>query len=150
MRTLSLISLCAGFALASCAPQAEEVSGEGEPEKTQDAAEEASAPDSISETAWLARAEDGARFVTYFDPGGTYRDMRNGDFMQSGGWTYADGPGGKQICLEPDEENGVKMCWQPDRMDGETMIAIGPEGRRIELQRVDYVPADAEGDEIAE
>lgn len=148
MRTLSLVTLLCGLALAACAPGAEEAAQEGaggDSKQAEGAANDKAIPDSLAETAWLARAEDGARYVTYFDADGTYRDLRNGDFLQSGTWTYADGPGGKQICLEPQAENAVKMCWQPDKMDGAAMIATGPDDRRIELQRIDYVAPDAEG-----
>ena len=88
-------------------------------------------------------AEDGARYVTFLDEGGTYRDLRNGDPWQEGDWTYADGPGGKQICLRPDHDDGLERCWEPGRIKGNTLIATGPEDRRIELTRVDYTAPEA-------
>ena len=153
MRTLFVVSALAGLALAACAPETGETaegSAADAPAEGQETAAGSSTPDSFAESAWLTRAEDGARFVTYFDPDGTYRDMRNGDFLQAGSWTYADGPGGKQICLEPDADGSVKMCWQPDTMDGDTMTATGPEDRRIELERTTYVAPEDEGGAAAE
>lgn len=107
------------------------------------------APDSFVGTAWRVMAEHGARYVTLLDEGGTYRDLRNGDPWQEGDWTFADGPGGKQLCLKPDHEDGLERCWEPERMKGDTMIATGPGERRIELTRVEYSAPEAqeEGDE---
>ena len=107
------------------------------------------APDSFTGTAWRVMAEDGARYVTMLDEDGTYRDLRNGDPWQEGDWTFADGPGGKQLCLKPDHEDGLERCWEPERMKGDTMIATGPGERRIELTRVEYAAPETqeEGDE---
>lgn len=153
MRKVLMIAVTCGLGLAACTQQAEESSGDPEASDRQQAGEEAKGgriPANFAETAWLARASDGTRFVTHFDADGTYRDIRNGEFLQSGNWTYADGPSGKQICLEPDVENSVKMCWQPDKMDGDTMIATGAGDRRIELQRFAYVAPETEDGDTAE
>lgn len=145
---------CLALALtlaAACAPQEEEAQDGNE---TAGPAEQSSptpdgrpAPDSFAETAWMARADDGARYVTQFDGDGTYRDLRNGDPWQTGQWSYADGPEGKQLCFNQGEDDGVERCWQPGRIKDGLMIATGPGGRRIELERVTYeaIPEE-EGD----
>ena len=144
----AFIALAIG--LAACTPQEEDTS-EPEAEDTAAAAEatptSAPPPDTLAETAWLARSDDGARYVTYLDKDGTYRDMRNGDPFQEGEWSYAEGPEGKQLCFKPQDEGGVETCWMPGRTKDGLMAATGPGGRRIELEKVAYEPAgDAEGD----
>ena len=37
------------------------------------------APEVFAATAWRVLAADGARYTTYLDQDGTYRDLRNGD-----------------------------------------------------------------------
>lgn len=107
-----------------------------------------SAPEGFAETAWRVTSEDGARYATFFDAGGRYRDLRNGDPWQEGEWTYSDGPNGKQICLRPDGENSVETCWQPGSVNDDRMVATGQEDRRIELTRITYrAPDPSEGDE---
>lgn len=139
----------AAFLLAACTPTEEEPAvepTESGGEEIAEGPEGSPAPDSFSETAWMVRAEDGARYVTQFDADGTYRDLRNGDPWQQGGWSFAEGPEGKQLCFKPKDEAGVERCWLPGRMKGDTMIARGPGDRRIELQRVEYEPLADEGD----
>ena len=140
MRALFQVSLTAVLGLASCSPAEENASGgeDAASAEPRDSPTGKPAPDTFAGTAWRVMAEDGARYVTMLDEGGTYRDLRNGDPWQEGDWTYADGPGGKQLCLRPDHEDGLERCWEPERMKGNTMIATGPGDRRIELTRVDY------------
>ena len=82
MRSLTILAL--GMALPACTPASDEgdssaltpqqvVSPSGEP-----------APEVFVATAWRAVAADGARYTTYLDADGTYRDLRNGDPWQTG------------------------------------------------------------------
>lgn len=150
-------ALVLAFALPACSPpestdtQAEEPSTEGE---ESDAASEtetqselqADLPAEFIRTAWRIVAEDGARYTTYLDEDGRYRDLRNGDPWQEGTW---ENDGEDRLCFLPDAEGAVLRCWHPDRMEGrDSMIVSGENGVRIRLQRADYVPpADEEGDE---
>ena len=141
-------SLICGMALAvaACSPSAE-IEGESATDAAPQSAATPSGkplPDSFAGTAWRVMADDGARYVTMLDADGRYRDLRNGDAWQEGGWTAAEGPEGKQICLTPDAQGGIETCWVAGRMRGDTMIATGPEDRRIELTRVDYVGPEAQ------
>lgn len=106
------------------------------------------APEAFAATGWRALAEDGARYTTYLDPDGTYRDLRNGDPWQTGSWRYLDSEGDKRLCFKPDDENGLERCWQPGRMSGDTLRAKGDGGITIELERVEYQPP-AEADDAA-
>ncbi len=101
-------------------------------------------------TAWRAVSEDGARFTTYLDKGGAYRDLRNGDPYGAGDWTYTDGARGKLLCLTPEQAEGEEAetnetCWETSRMRGETMIVTGPGDKRVELTSVGYAaPSETE------
>ncbi|MBX7539475.1 hypothetical protein [Qipengyuania sphaerica] len=147
----TVLATAAALAVVSCAPAEEDApadSGEvvATPSETPSGKP---APDTFAGTAWRITAEDGARYTTLLDEDGTYRDLRNGDPWQEGDWTYADGPGGKQLCLKPDHEDGRERCWQPGRMKDDAMIATGPGDRRIELLKVAYTApetGDAEGE----
>ncbi|UVI39753.1 hypothetical protein [Qipengyuania spongiae] len=143
MARLSLPAL-ASIALAACTPQdgatgelAEQAAGTGQVAEPVEA-DPAELPDEFVRTAWRVVAADGARYTTYFDEGGRYRDFRNGDPWQEGGWeTDAEG----QLCFLPDPEGGVLRCWQPDRMqDDNRMIATSEGGQRIRIERADYSP----------
>lgn len=147
MRALFLILLTGSF-LAGCAPQDEggppEDASAGEAVSAMPSPDGAPAPDTFAQTAWMARAKDGARYVTQLDADGTYRDLRNGDAWQSGSWSFAEGPEGKQLCFSPEDEAGVERCWLPGRMKEGKMMATGPGGRRIELEPVTYEPPEQE------
>ena len=141
MHMRTVLALLTGVALVSCTPAEEEPAAETEGTEAEPAGAEDGAdnvPESFAETAWISRSEEGARFVTYFDADGTYRELRNGDPRQTGEWSFAEGPEGKQICVQPDAGAGEKSCWQPDRMKDGKLIVTGPEGKRVELQRADY------------
>lgn len=138
--------------LSSCSPAEEDSGGGGDETASTEAGDGSSgraAPETFANTAWRVMAEDGARYVTMLDEDGTYRDLRNGDAWQEGDWTYADGPGGKQLCLRPDHEDGLERCWEPGPLREDKIIASGPGDRRIELTRVSYVAPESpeEGDE---
>ena len=114
-----------------------------------DALDGSDLPDDFARTAWRVEDEDGARYTTYLDEGGRYRDFRNGDPWHSGSWEVdADG----RLCLEPesetgDAENGAgagggtapRRCWNPEGMDGDGgMIVQSGSGRRVRLQQTEY------------
>ena len=150
MRGFFSVSIVLALGLGACAPPVDEPASQEEtaPAETGEEAGEESAPEGFAETAWRVTSENGARYATYFDAEGRYRDLRNGDAWQEGDWTYSDGPSGKQLCMTPDEENGVETCWQPGRVDDDTMFATGPGDRRIKLTRVNYqAPEPTQGDE---
>ncbi|GMM92043.1 hypothetical protein [Qipengyuania sp. MTN3-11] len=149
----ALLALVLGTLMATgCSAPAPSDPQEGGPKGTNASAAEAMAdvpdgndaelPAEFVNTAWRAIAEDGARYTTFLDEGGRYRDLRNGDPWQEGGWEI-DSQG--QICFLPDAEGAVLRCWHPDRMQSaERMIASSDNGMRIRLERVDYSPpADA-------
>ena len=93
---------------------------------------------------------DGARYTTYLDQDGTYRDLRNGDPWQTGSWRYSEEEGnGKRLCLRPDDENGVERCWEPDRMRNGVMRAENDAGTVIELESVTYALPVETADEAA-
>ena len=139
--------LLAPLALAACSA---DDSVEPDPASTDDVVAAATAaptgepaPEAFAATAWRVVAEDGARYTTYLDADGTYRDLRNGDPWQTGSWSYSDGDGDKRLCFTPAAEGGVERCWEPGRMSGETMRAKGADDVTIELERVDYQPPAA-------
>ena len=110
-----------------------------------EAPSERPAPEVFAGTAWRAISEDGARFTTYLDSDGTYRDLRNGDEWQVGNWRY-DVEAGALLCFAPESENAAETCWKPGKMRGEKLDATDADGRRIELHKVEYVPPAEEDD----
>ena len=124
--------------LAACSPGAEENNETAPAPQTAVTPSDEPAPDAFSATAWRALAADGARYTTYLDADGTYRDLRNGDPWQTGKWTHADSPQGRLLCFTPDHDNGVERCWEPDRMSDGAMRAESETGHSIELERVEY------------
>lgn len=131
---------------ASPAPDAEAV---GEPgAQLAEAAQPAESnrpdpPEKFLRTAWRVVGEDGARYTTYLDEEGTYRDLKNGEMWQSGTWTRSEGDA--SICLTPDVEDAGTMCWTPVRMDGERAMIVESDAQRtVRLERVDYRFPDAE------
>ena len=154
MKRLATGVLLAPLALAACGA---EESIEPDPANSEDIAAAATtsppgdpAPEAFAATAWRVVAEDGARYTTYLDAGGSYRDLRNGDPWQVGSWSYSDGETGKRLCLTPAAEGGVERCWEPGRMSGETMRATSGRGLTIKLERVEYQPpveSEAETDD---
>lgn len=102
------------------------------------------APEVFAATAWRSVSAEGARFSTYLDPDGRYRDLRNGDPWQTGTWRY-DSDAGSLLCLKPDADNGVERCWKPGSMRKNVMQATDQDERRIELEKIDYqAPAAAD------
>ncbi|MXO86667.1 hypothetical protein GRI38_11590 [Altererythrobacter aurantiacus] len=102
--------------------------------------EEAESVTQFQNTAWRSISEDGARFTTYFDPDGTYRDLRNGDPYQTGTWEFSDG---ETLCFFPEEEGNRGDCWNTGALRGDTLSATRVRDEfRIELERVDYAAPD--------
>lgn len=120
----------------------------GDTEEAEPAAEAPPLPNEFSRTAWRVRGESGALYTTFLDPGGRYRDLRNGDPWQLGAWEYDEED---RICFTPDAESGLGQCWNPERMDeGGRMIVTSASGRRIRLESVEYrqpePPVDGEAE----
>ncbi|TMM48397.1 hypothetical protein [Qipengyuania marisflavi] len=139
--------MTAALLLAGCAPPVDDAPVA---EDTDAAVEAVPTPDQplpeiYAQTAWRSAAEDGARYTTYIDEDGSYRDLRNGDPWQQGNWTY-DTSGKKRLCFTPEDEGAATTCWKPGRMDGDTMYATGPRGRRIALEQVDYIAPEDDGE----
>ena len=141
------LALLASLALTAC----DDGSGGGSADaltggsEATPAAEET--PDTVSlpvaESGWLTVGADGAVQTTFFDAGGRYRDLRNGEPFAQGKWEQR--PDGK-ICFEPDE--GAGACWTtapPD--DNGEVIATDEDGMAIVIKRITYVapPSDDEG-----
>jgi len=95
----------------------------------------------MAETAWLVIGRDGAVYTTQFDGDGTYRDYRNGEFLQSGTWRRREDG---LLCFSPAKRDRQGACWETQGLaeDG-TMPALDPDGRAIELRRVSYRPPQA-------
>jgi len=109
-------------------------------------------PNEFSRTAWRVRGEEGALYTTFLDPGGRYRDLRNGDPWQKGAWEY---DAQERICFTPDAESSLGQCWRPERMDPSgQMIVTSSSGRRVRLESAEYrppeLPVDGENENEAE
>ncbi|WP_324828649.1 hypothetical protein [Qipengyuania zhejiangensis] len=150
-RTLPTAAVCLAMLVAACAQPAEDAPAESEPTPapTQQATPNGQVPEIFAATAWRTTGDDGARYTTYLDDAGTYRDLRNGDPYQQGTWTFGQNPGEKLLCFTPEDEGGVERCWLPGQMRGKVMTATAADGHRIELEQIDYAPAD-EGDGASE
>lgn len=145
MRNFLIASLA--LAAMACTPAEEEPATEGEAPAAEASGKpvEGPAPEVFAGTAWRSTAEDGARFTTYLDEDGTYRDIRNGDQWQTGTWRYVEA--GPLLCFIPDGDDVAETCWKPGKMRGDTMVATDADDRRIELERVEYAPIAEEGEE---
>lgn len=107
-------------------------------------------PNEFSRTAWRVRGENGALYTTFLDPGGRYRDLRNGDPWQEGTWEYDEED---RVCFTPDAAGSLGQCWRPERMDDvDQMIVTSGSGRRVRLESVEYRRPDplVEGDTAAD
>lgn len=104
---------------------------------------ESPAPREFAGTAWRSIAGDGARYTTFIDAGGAYRDLRNGEPFQQGTWTWnADGES-RLLCFMPDAEGGVERCWSVAPLEEGIMIVTGQGGKRVELEQVHYTLPDS-------
>jgi hypothetical protein len=151
----ALLAACSDGTEQSAAPETPQqaVLSSGAPEATP-TSEPPPLPNEFSRTAWRARDESGALYTTFLDPGGRYRDLRNGDLWQQGAWEYDEED---RICFTPDAEDSLDQCWRPERMDESgRMIATSDSGRRVQLESVEYrrpeppVEADTDGEDGSE
>ncbi|MGI8942955.1 MAG: hypothetical protein ACR2FJ_01735 [Qipengyuania sp.] len=93
-------------------------------------------PGEFVRTAWRVLGENGARYTTYLDEDGTYRDLKNGELWQTGSWSFGED---EKLCLTPEDENGATRCWDPLRMEGkDALIVVSDADRRVRLEKVDY------------
>ena len=152
----SAVLLSAALALSACA--AEE---DGTADSPADVAASTGAADEARElkefvgTAWRVSAEDGARYVTYLDAEGRYRDLRNGDPWQEGGWSLEAAPGDEEgqvlLCFQPEGDNVRERCWETGKLDDGKLVVTSGGGRRVQLEKVAYeAPQDAETAEAAQ
>ncbi|WP_247717911.1 hypothetical protein [Qipengyuania proteolytica] len=139
MRHLLPIGLA--LALAACNAEEQESPAQDATEAAdqgdQAEADKDQVPTDLAGTAWRSVGEDGARYTTYLDRDGTYRDLRNGEAWQTGQWTF-NSTGDGRLCFTPEAENGVERCWTPGAMKDDSMIATAGPDRRVELARAEY------------
>lgn len=133
--SLALLSACSAQTAEEEAAAEQEVAGE----ETAAADGKTPEPREFAGTAWRSMAEDGARFVTYIDAGGTYRDLRNGDSFQQGAWTWNADGFSRKLCFTPEADGGVERCWSVSPVEDGVMIVTGLDDKQVELERVDYV-----------
>lgn len=148
---LKLCVSIAALALTACEASGDP-SAEAQPEADAASNESDAASDAVGavggdapitpESGWLTIGSDGAVQTTFLDPGGRYRDLRNGALVAEGSWQQnSDGA----LCFEPDSGRGA--CWETGRMaDDGTALATSGEGKRIVLRRVAYVAPPAPED----
>ena len=152
----SAVLLSAALALAACAAEEDEAADSpGEVGSSAEKAEEARELKEFVGTAWRVSAEDGARYVTYLDAEGRYRDLRNGDPWQEGGWSLEAAPGDEEgqvlLCFQPEGDNVRERCWETGKLDDGKLIVTSGGGRRVQLEKVAYeAPQDAETAEAAQ
>ncbi len=101
-------------------------------------------PTQFVRTAWKSVGDEGARYVTYLDADGRYRDLRNGDPYQEGAWELGDDG---RLCFAPDPEEADGDCWQAQSMNAEgELVMMNDAQRRILLERMTYRPPVAAGE----
>ena len=111
--------------------------GTGAPAET--AEENRFAPTQFQRTAWRATSEEGARYTTYINADGTYRDLRNGDPYQTGTWRFGTA---KELCFTPDETGHIGACWKPGFLDNGVLPMTREDGHRIEVTQIQYLSPD--------
>ena len=152
----SAVLLSAALALSACAAEEDGAAdGPADVAASTEAAEEARELKEFVGTAWRVSAEDGARYVTYLDAEGRYRDLRNGDPWQEGGWSLEAAPGDEEgqvlLCFQPEGDNVRERCWETGKLDDGKLIVTSGGGRRVQLEKVAYeAPQDAETAEAAQ
>ena len=130
---------------AGCAPAEDAAEGNSSAEATEtpeSAAENSSEAILMADTAWLSVGSDGSVQTTFIDPGGRYRDFRNGVAADTGSW---EGRPDGTVCFTPDEGRGD--CWSSSALeeDGSALVTSA-EGKRVEIKRITYIAPPAEGD----
>lgn len=96
-------------------------------------------PTQFQGTAWRASSEEGARYTTYINDDGTYRDLRNGDPYQTGTWRFGDA---RELCFTPDETGHTGACWKPGFLSNGILPMTREDGHRIEVRQIQYLPPD--------
>lgn len=143
-RPAAALTILVSLALAACAESgdsgsADTLTGSG----GNTPAAEATPDDvslSLTESGWLTVGTDGAVQTTFFDAGGRYRDLRNGEPFATGKWEQR--PDGT-VCFEPDE--GAGACWKTGRPDADgDVIATDEDGKSIAIKRITYVAPPSE------
>lgn len=145
------------LALFACTPaeegaaeaEVEAADGEATPDpeaSASDTSDEADAPDAprpmMEHSAWRITGEDGATYATYLDSEGRYRDTKNGEPRQEGTWEMRDDGA---LCFLPDGDNAQGDCWDIGRADDDGAAeATGQNGKKIELQKIEYQPPEEE------
>ena len=130
---------------AEGAAMGEQVGGGSTGEDADPALNDEDIPADFARTAWRIEDADGARYTTYLDDGGRYRDFRNGDLWHSGSWEVDDE---RRLCLTPEadgtsDDTAPVTCWSPRGMDGDSgMIVQASSGKRVRLQQVEYRAAE--------
>lgn len=151
----SAVLLPAALALVACAAEEDGVAdGPADVAASSEGADEAKNLEEFVGTAWRVSAEDGARYVTYLDAEGRYRDLRNGDPWQEGGWALEAAPGDEEgqvlLCFQPEGDNVRERCWETGKLDDGKLIVTSGGGRRVQLEKAAYeAPQDAETAEAA-
>ena len=136
MTSIGLVLAMAGCSPRSSAPDEGNTANTGASESAP--ASDAPLPSDFTGTAWRSDGTDGARYTTYIDAQGRYRDWRDGQPWASGTW---ENSGNGAVCFTPDGDNVLRRCWQPDKMTADgTMTATAEDGHKIELTEVDYSP----------
>lgn len=109
--------------------------GNGDPDKADDSQL------ALAETAWRVIGEDGAIYTTLLDADGTYRDLRNGDALQSGEWERKEDG---RLCFTPEAEDRSGECWELGEQDKDGKLrATDSNDRAVELRQVTYIaPAE--------
>lgn len=137
-----LLVACEGAEVLSPAATATGGGGESaeapsEPKAEQDSSERIA----MAETGWLTIGRNGAVYTTQFDADGSYRDYRNGEFLQSGSWRRREDG---LLCFTPSAQERFGACWETQGLEDDgTMRALDADGGAIELRRVTYLPPKA-------
>jgi len=135
-----LLAACDGAEVLSPAATA---TGSGESAETPSEPEaEEKSPErlAMAETGWLTIGRDGSVYTTQFDADGTYRDYRNGEFLQEGKWRRSEDG---LLCFTPATQDRPGACWETLGLEDDgTMRARDADGRAIQLRRVSYLPPE--------
>lgn len=93
-------------------------------------------PVSMAETGWLVVGRDGSIFTTYLDADDTYRDLRNGQPLETGQWTLSND---SELCFTPEAQDRAGDCWTLDTPgDDGALRATNTAGLEIELRQIPY------------
>ena len=148
---LSCTTLALALALLACTPAEEAADNataadvaagtETTPTPTPTGSDQPDGPrPMMRHSGWRSESADGSVFATFLDDDGTYRERKNGEPNGTGTWNIRDDDA---LCFLPDGENVEGDCWELENQDSEgKMVAIDSAGRRIELQQIDYQPAE--------